>query len=201
MAMPNTPQACHVSKQMFPQETALMTTRLCRCTTPSRHRAPKTLHNSVKHDKGRGRWGNILVARTTPAPSWRFPACGDPVAGAGPSSRSASSPRRHGPTPINTGESRSILNRGFSRRHQLQSRITAHRQQDQFTTESSRPLQSAPPGSQQQACWGQAMVLLQPCIRAGWSITPWCFSSANHGPSLFGLVCVCVQWRRRMSRC
>lgn len=132
---PHTAQACHVSKQMFPQETALMTTRLCRCTTPSRHRAPKTLHNSVKHDKGRGRWGNILAARTTPAPSWRFPACGDPVAGAGPSSRSASSPRRHGPTPINTGESRSIVNRGFSRRHQLQSRITAHRQQDQFTTE------------------------------------------------------------------
>lgn len=113
-----------------------MPTRLCGCTTPSRHRASKTLHNSVKHDKGRGRrgdGGNIQVARTTPATSWRFPAMRRP--GRWPELGRARDrprrPRRHGPMSINTGESRSTSSRGLRRIELIfQLLITAHRRQD-----------------------------------------------------------------------
>jgi hypothetical protein len=61
-----------------------------------------------------GRWGTSGLH----GPHSRFPACGDPVAGAWPSLRSASSPRhldRQNPTFTNIGESPSISSRGFRR--------------------------------------------------------------------------------------
>jgi hypothetical protein len=78
-------------------------------------------HNKDQGSRKTGRWGemgDIWVARTTPASRSRFPACGDPVAGAWPSLRSASSPRhldRQNPTFTNIGESPSISSRGFRR--------------------------------------------------------------------------------------
>lgn len=140
MAMPNTPQACHVSKQSFGTETADADEAL-RLHNPI---APSSFQDIAQQCKTRqrsrktGRWGETSRLH---GPHQQHlggsPQCGDPVGGRSlaeleiglESSSAWPDVHQHRGKPIN------IKPRAPPDRTHLQLLITAHRRQDQFTIE------------------------------------------------------------------
>lgn len=208
-AMPNTPQACHVSKQSFGTETADANEAL-RLHNPI---APSSFQDIAQRCKTRqrsrktGRWGETSRLH---GPHQQHlggsPQCGDPVGGRSlaeleiglESSSAWPDVHQHRRKPIN------IKPRAPPDRTHLQLLITAHRQQDQFTIEcrmisttavctSREPMQPATsmlgPGRGAAAALHASGVVnctLVLLVSKSWAIS-------------VCVVCICVQWRRRVS--